>query len=247
MTGRKKIVARLSAGLGMAVLLTALAHAATGAQSSGGTAAAGVPTLDQVVNELNAAAAKFQSAQADFRWDQLQAVVQEHDIQTGTVYYDRHGTTTWMAADVAQEGGQSAPKDVVYSGSQLQLYQPGIKQLTNFRASPDQVESYLGLGFGGSGNSLKANWDVTVMGRETIDGVPVVKLDLKPKTPAVQNTFTHVTIWIDTSRAIALKQVFVQPSGDTSTNTYSNIRYNQHVDESVFHLKLAPGTSIVNK
>lgn len=212
-----------------------------------GTKNAAVPSLNQVIAKLNAASAKFKSAQADFSWNQYQAVVQEHDIQSGTVYFDRRGGTTWMAAYVKQEGGANAPKDLVFNGSELQLYQPAIKQMQIFRANGNQVESYLTLGFGGSGDSLQQNWDVEVLGQDQIDGVPVVRLDLKPKSQSVKDTFSHVTIWVDTNRGISLKQIFYQPSGDESTNTYSHIRYNQPIASDVFHLKVAPGTAITRK
>jgi outer membrane lipoprotein-sorting protein len=205
--------------------------------------------LDKVIAQLNAAAVKFHSAQADFSWDVYQAVVQDHDIQTGTTYFERGSGTTQMAAEVKQENNRPAPKYVVYNGSQVQFYQPEIKQMTIFRAGANrsQAESFLTLGFGGSGTELQANWEVTPLGREMMNGVEVVKLDLKPKAANVQNTFTHVTIWVDPSRAISLKQIFFAPSGDLRTVTYSNIRYNQPIPKEVFHIKVAPGTTIQTK
>lgn len=205
--------------------------------------------LDKVIAQLNAAAAKFDSAQADFSWDVYQAVVQEHDIQTGTTYYERQNGTTLMAAQVKEEGDRPAPKVVVYNGSEVQFYQPEIKQMTIFRAGSNhsQAESFLTLGFGGSGTELQANWEVTLLGHETIDGVQVAKLDLKPKAANVQNTFSHVTIWVDPARGISLKQVFFAPSGDLRTATYSNIRYNLPIPNEVFHIKVAPGTTIQTK
>lgn len=233
--------------VGLGLIGAGMGQPAAKTQAVSAKTSAALPDLNKVVADLNAAAVKFKTAQADFSWNQYQALVQEHDIQSGTVYYDRSGTTMRMAAYVKLEDGQSVPKNLVYTGSQLQLYQPKIKQLTVFRADPNQVESYLILGFGGSGDNLKANWDVTVLGQEVMDGVEVVELDLKPKSQNARNTLSHVTIWVDTARGISLKQIFYQPSGDQSTNTYSNIQYNRGVPDDLFDLKIAPGTSIVNK
>ena len=59
----------------------------------------GSADVQKVISELNSAAAKFQSAQADFSWDQLTAAVQEHDVQTGAIYFERKkGLTEVMAA-----------------------------------------------------------------------------------------------------------------------------------------------------
>jgi outer membrane lipoprotein-sorting protein len=202
---------------------------------------------------MDAAAAKFENAQADFMWDVLQSVVQEHDIQTGTIYFQRKGagasSGTAMAAYVKQQNGQNAPKTVTYTGGELQLYQPGINQLTIIKAGANQsqYESFLTLGFGGSGKDLETNWEVSCSGMETIAGTPTAKLELKPKQASVANTFSHVTVWIDPTRAVSLKQVFVEPSGDTRTATYSNIKVNTRIDPEVFKIKTRPDTQIVRK
>ena len=113
--------------------------------------------LQKVISQLDAAAAKFVSAEADFTWDQLQSVVDEHDVQTGTIYYERRKGGTLVAAYLKQENGKDAPKTVIFDGSEANFYEPTIKQLTVIRAGANrsQWESFLTLGFGGSGSELR--------------------------------------------------------------------------------------------
>ena len=205
--------------------------------------------LQKVITQLNAAAAKFQSAQADFSWDQFQAVVQEHDVQTGTIYFERKKGFTAVAADLKQDNGQNAPKTVLFDGTEAKFWEPAIKQLTRIRAGANraQWESFLTLGFGGSGSELQSSWKVSLLGTDTIDGVAVDKLDLVPIQQNVANMFTHVTIWVDPTRGLSFKQVFYQPSGDLRTATYKNIRYNSPIPADVFELKLPPGATVVVK
>jgi outer membrane lipoprotein-sorting protein len=59
--------------------------------------------------------------------------------------------------------------------------------------------------------------------------------------------FSKVTIWVDPTRDISLKQVLEQPSGDQRINTFTNIRYNAPVSASVFKIKTAPNPSITRK
>jgi outer membrane lipoprotein-sorting protein len=204
---------------------------------------------DQVLTQLNAAAAKFSSAQADFTWDQFTAVVQDHDLQTGTISFERKKGVTRMNADLKLNNGKPAPRTVLYDGSQVKLYEPTIKQLTLIKAGTNkgQWESFLTLGFGGSGDDLKTNWNVSLQGTEKIDGVSVAKLDLVPKEKKVLDMFTHVTIWVDASRGVSYKQVFYQPSGDSRTATYTNIRYNVPLPASVFEIKVLPGSTTVER
>jgi outer membrane lipoprotein-sorting protein len=222
------------------------------ALSFAGSASAQAPAsadLQKIIAQLNTASTKFMSAQADFSWDEYQAVVEESDVQTGTISFQRKKSATLMAAQIKQENGKDAPKTIVYDGAQLDFYQPAIKQITTMRSGSNrgQYESFLTLGFGGSGTDLQANWKVTVQGAETIDGVSVVKLDLVPIQQKILDLFTHVTIWVDPVRGISLKQIFYQPSGDKRTAIYKNIRYNEKISEKVFHIDAAPGTTRVVK
>ncbi|MGC9291804.1 MAG: LolA family protein [Acidobacteriaceae bacterium] len=205
--------------------------------------------LGQVLEQMDAAAKNFHSAQAEFQWDQYERVVENTDTQKGAIYFLRSGNTTEMAARVKQFNGQPDAKDVVYKDGVLQFYQPKIEQMTIFHAgrNQQQFESFLTLGFGGSGSDLEKNWEITYQGAETIDGVKTAKLDLVGKQASVRNMFTHVTIWVDPTRAISLKQQFFEPSGDVRTAFYRNIRYNQKVAVSVFRIKTTSKTTVVQK
>ena len=204
--------------------------------------------LQKVLSQMDSASQKFQSAQADFSWDQLTAVVQSHEITAGTIAFRRSGTSTQMIAHVKTDNGQPAPKEILYKNGELTYYQPTIKQQTIFSAGANrqQYEGFLTLGFGGSGKDLAANWNINFQGMEVIDGVQTVKLDLTPKNTTGNQMFTHITIWVDPARAISLKQIFFQESGDTRTATYSNIQMNQ-VPANAFAIKTAPGTQTTRK
>src|SRR5438309_6330795 len=56
--------------------------------------------LDEVLRQMDAASLKFQSAEADFRWDLYELVVKETTTQTGTIYFKKQGATTVMGARV---------------------------------------------------------------------------------------------------------------------------------------------------
>jgi outer membrane lipoprotein-sorting protein len=212
---------------------------------------AGKPDLQKVISQLNTAAGKFVSAQADFSWDQYQAVVQEDDVQTGTIYFERKkgSSSTRTAAYLKKDNGKDALKTVVYDDGEAQFYEPTIKQLTILRAGANrgQWESFLTLGFGGSGTDLQTNWKVSLLGTESMNGVQVDKLDLVPLQQKVLDMFTHVTIWIDPTQGISYKQIFFEAGGDKRTATYKNIRYNQPIASDVFVMKTAPGTNRVVK
>ena len=205
--------------------------------------------LNKVLSQMDAASAKFHSAQADFQWDQFERVVSSTDTQAGVIYFLRDGANTRMAADIQAYDGQPSKKFIVFSDGVLKFYQPQIDQMTVIRAGDkkDQYESYLTLGFGGSGSDLKKSWNITYQGMETIDGVQTAKLDLVSKSQSVRNNFSHVTIWVDPTRAISLKQVLFEPSGDSRTSYFRNVEYNKKIPASVFKIKTDPKTQVVQK
>src|SRR5271168_4687308 len=80
--------------------------------------------LDKVLAEMDAASAKFRNAQADFVWDNYTKVVDDHEKQSGTIYFDRSGGQTQMAALITQPD----KKAVIYKGNKLYFYQPSLDQ-----------------------------------------------------------------------------------------------------------------------
>jgi outer membrane lipoprotein-sorting protein len=179
--------------------------------------------LGKILAQMDAAAAKFQNAQADFAWDNYTKVVDDHEQQTGTIYFERVGGQTQMAALVQQP----TKKTVVYKDATLSYFDPSLDQLNVFAAGKNkaQYESFLTLGFGGSGKDLKSAWQINDLGAETIDGVATEKLDLTSDQAKSAN-IVHLVIWVDPARAVSLKQIFYYTSGDTRTSTFTHIKYN---------------------
>jgi outer membrane lipoprotein-sorting protein len=195
--------------------------------------------LAETLRKLDASSAKFQSATADVHKDLYERVVRETTTQIGTIYFIRKGAATQMGVTI----NPPAAKIVEFKDGKLRLYDPGSNHLQVFSTSDNQAkyESFLTLGFGGSGQDLTKAWTVDDQGSESMqDGkttVKVEKLLLVPKDPGVKGTFTQVVLWLDLDRAVSLKQEFLAPSGDKQTAIYSNIKYNQKVDLKPFEIK----------
>jgi outer membrane lipoprotein-sorting protein len=202
------------------------------------------PTLDSVLKKMDAAAANFQTTQADFVWDQYQKVVDETDTQKGTVYYRRAGKEIEMMADIKYP----EQKFLLYKDGKLQVYQPKIEQVMEYTAGANhsEIESYLVLGFGGSGQDLQREFDVTYQGDETIDNTPTAKLHLTPKSEKVRKYFTEAFLWIDLSRGVSLQQKFLEGQGDYRLARYSGVKVNAKMSSDVFRLKTTNKTKFVS-
>jgi outer membrane lipoprotein-sorting protein len=200
--------------------------------------------LDSVLKKMDAAAANFHSAEASFVWEQYQRVVNETDTDTGKVYYRRSSDDIEMMAEVKQP----VHKFVLYKNGKLQVYQPSINQVMEYStgANRSEVESYLVLGFGGSGQDLVKSFDVTYVGAETIDNKSTAELQLIPKSEKVRNNFSKIFLWIDLDRGISVQQKFEEPQGDWRTTKYSDIRIPAKIGNDVFQLKTDRKTQFVS-
>jgi outer membrane lipoprotein-sorting protein len=192
---------------------------------------------------MDTASAHFKSAQADVRYDNYTRVVNDHSLNTGSLYIQRTGSTEQMGAvsyPLAANGQpEKTPANIInFDGVTLRIYTPGTNQVDIFKAGANQARynSFLTLGFGGSGKDLASAWNIDDHGPETIDGVKTEKLDLVSKDPSVKDTFSHVTIWIDPARGLSLKQIFYAPNGDSRTAIYSNLRLNTRINKRPYEI-----------
>jgi outer membrane lipoprotein-sorting protein len=195
--------------------------------------------LDEALRKMDAASVRFKSAEADFQKDFYELVVKETTTQHGSIYFKKNGNKLEMGGKILPPGARFFS----YKDAKLALFDPGTKTLKVFNAGEKkgQYESFLTLGFGGSGTELANAWTVKYLGEEQLsDGkatVSTTKLDLVSKDPDVRNLFSHVVIWVDLSRGISLKQQFFTPSGDYQTANYTNIRYNESINTKPYEYK----------
>ena len=149
-----------------------------------------------------------------------------------------------MAADIEKPD----KKCILYNDSKVQVYQPKADEITVYNTgnSRSEVESFLVLGFGGSGQDLLKQFDVKYLGKEKVGDLNAEKLDLVPKSQKVRNNFAHIVLWIDPARGVSVQQQLFEPSGDYRLAKYSSIQLNQKISDSVFKLKTTPKTKTIS-
>jgi outer membrane lipoprotein-sorting protein len=210
--------------------------------------------LQTVLKKMDTTAAGFQTAQAEFEWDLYERVIDEiGDIQTGTIYYRRSGKEIEMMADVKNAGSdlkklKPEPKFVLFSQGKIRMYQPKPDQVTEVDLSKNHsdLETYVVLGFGGSGQDLVKTFDVKYIGPETINGIATAKLELIPKSEKVRNTYKQIFLWIDLDRGISVQQQAFQPDGNYRLAKYSSIHLNEKkIPDDVFKLKTTGKTQTI--
>jgi outer membrane lipoprotein-sorting protein len=201
--------------------------------------------LQDVLAQMDQAAAKFRTTEADFTWIQYNKVIDDvADTQKGKIYFRRDGRDIQMSADIREPDA----KQLVFSGGKIQIYQPRIEQedIYDAKAHKEEFESFLVVGFGGGGHDMLKSFAVKFLGNEKIGEVETAKLDLTPKSEEVKRNFSHLVLWIDPQRGISLQQQLFETSGDYRLAKYSDIQVNQKISENVFKLKISSKARVLN-
>lgn len=211
------------------------------AESKPSTAASG--DLATVLAKMNQSSKGFRSAQGDFEFQSYQKLTDDTDTQKGRIYFRKTG----KGVDAAFDIGGPAPKQVVYKDGKLQIFEKKINQVTerNVGKNKSDVEAFLSLGFGASGDDLQRDYAVKMDGWETVDGVKTAKLDLIPNKEKVLQTYNRIILWIDPERDVLLKQQFFERSGDYRVAHYSNMKLNDKIQDDVFRLKTNGNTKTI--
>ena len=192
--------------------------------------------LDQVLTLLDNKSTTFKAVQANFEWDQYQKVVDEHDLQKGVMYFKRNGPNVDIAADIATP----IAKKLVLQNGVLDLYTPRTGEVVHKEVGKNRksFESFLAVGFGGSGRDLASNFEVHYAGTETVSGKPTYKLELVPKAAEAKNMFPRITLWINQQTGMSEQQKLDQGGGDYRLARYTNIVVNPpKLPDDAFRLK----------
>src|SRR6476469_4393873 len=212
-------------------------------QSTASKPAAASGELATVLAKMNQSSKGFKSAQGDFEFQSYQKLTDDTDTQNGRIYFRKTGKGVDAAFDITG----SAPKQVVYKDGKLQVFEKKINQVTerNVGKNKSDVEAFLSLGFGASGDELQRDYAVKMDDWEMVDGVKTARLDLTPKKEKVRQTYNRIVLWIDPDRDVLLKQQFFEPSGDYRVAHYTNMKLNEKIKDAVFRLETNRNTKVV--
>src|SRR5579864_1374580 len=159
------------------------------------TVAGGQPMRGESLKELQArmdkAAIQFKSMTARVSWIvHSEALHEDEPVETGNVTFKKvrpgevQGLVEFLEPD---------PKFVSLEKQSLKIYYPKTNMLEVYELEDhaDQIYQFLMIGFGTSGTALARDYEMTVLGKETLKGqsVPTIKVQLVPKSAKVRDNY----------------------------------------------------------
>jgi outer membrane lipoprotein-sorting protein len=188
---------------------------------------------------MDQAAVKFQSFSATTERTGYTAVLDEKSEQSGVMRLKKakggmQGVVIFAKPD---------PKTIYFAGKTLQVYYPKANNVEIYDAGKhtDVIDEIILLGFGTSGAELRKNYQVTLAGTETLNGVRTNRLELIPKSDEVRQYAGKIELWIPEGESNPIQEKVTQPNKDYNLVQFSDRKINPSLPDSDFSLKLPPG------
>lgn len=201
-------------------------------------------SLSDVFARMDRESQAFKTMTADLTDLVHTAIVNDDATEYGSIKLkrDKPGDTR-----ILLEFTRPDAKAVSVEGTQLKVYLPKANVVQVYDASSKRgaLDKALLLGFGATSGDLKASYDITYVGAETVAGQPTdhIKLIPKPNNEARQ-MIQQADLWIGPA-GLALQQRFAtSASGDYRLATYSNMKVNASVSDKDLRIKTRPGVQI---
>ena len=196
-------------------------------------------TLSEILSKMDQSAASFNSMSGNVRKLTHTHVIDDNSEESGTIMLKK----AKPGLEVLVHFTKPDPRSITLQGKKAEMYYPKLKtvQEYNLAQHSDIVDQFMLVGFGTSGRELAANYDIKVAGEESVAGRPAVKLELTPKSAARREKLRQLDLWVADNGAYPVQQKFLQPSGDYTTFTYSDVKLNTQLAADALKLKLPPG------
>jgi len=200
--------------------------------------------LQQVLARMDKAAGDFKAMTAQVTYVTHTDVLNDDSKEIGTVTMKKV-----QSGEVLGRVDFTAPdrKTLTFEKRHLQEYLPKINTLQVFDLDKhgEQLDKFLGIGFGTSGTELAKDYDVTVLRSEEPEGEAAIHLQLIPRAGEAKQYVQKIELWIPgEGNPYPLREKIFEPSHDYIVVTYSDLKINPPLDANAMKLKLPAGVKI---
>ncbi len=197
--------------------------------------------LSDVFARIDKAAVGFKGMSAAVKQNVHTELVHDDSVENGTIKLRRP-----KAGDVRVLMDLTSPdqKTVSVEGDQVKVYLPKARtvQVYDVRSRRNAVQQALLLGFGATSDEIKASYDVTWVGAETLNGQAVSRIRLVPRSKEVLQNIKQTDLWILNSGGYPIQQrALTSAAGDYLELTYSNIQINPSLTDKDLKLSVPKG------
>jgi len=201
-------------------------------QTAGASQGKSTWTLESVLKQLDQESKSFRSLTANIERIKVTVVVNDRSVESGRIFIRRDDK---MRIELTEPD----PRTILRRGDDLYLYNPKLKRVEEYNIGKHRAEAeqFLLLGFGTSGDDLKKNYLVTLLGEQLLDKKTTLLLELTPKSDKVRSQISRIHLWIDTASWLPIQQKFFEVGGDYFILHFTNIYRNPRIPDSQFRAR----------
>lgn len=206
---------------------------------------AAAPVDPELLGRLDAGASRFQAMSALVTYLTHTEVIDENSTETGLVVMKK--VAPGEVQGLINFTGPNK-RSVTFEKRSVQIYYPKINtlQVYDLERHGEQLDKFLMIGFGTSGTELAKDYTMSVLGTETLKAIPgmqAIHLELIPKASEARQYVKKVELWIPEhgDSPYPLREKIMEPSGDSRTMTYNDLKINPPLPPEALKLKLPPG------
>jgi len=194
--------------------------------------------LNDILKRMDAYNSSIQSLQAEVTMTKHNPQLNVTDTLIGTTSFlpsNNKRKTRYMRLDWKTENGRAKQESILVIGDDYELYSGGTRNQVIFgkvnkaknNASAGGVLSFMSM----SKEQLKANYDVTYIGEESVSGgTRTWHLQLTPKG---RSDYKGAELWVD-PHGMPRQAKVIENNSDTTTVLLSGDRKNETLDAGVF-------------
>lgn len=190
-----------------------------------------------ILAKIDSAAPKFTGMTATISRDSYTKVIDDHSVATGTFSLRKpRAGELQMRMDLTKPD----PQSVSFHGKKAEIFLPKINTVREYDLGKysDLVDQFMLLGFGASSQELQSKYDVKVIGEEAVAGQKTYHLELTPKSAKTRQTYSKMELWMAESGEYPVQQKIVEPSGNYTLVTYSDVKLNPSLNKDALNLQL---------
>lgn len=196
--------------------------------------------LQAVLGRMDASAPGFRSMTA--KMDRLThvAIINDNTSELASVRLLRV-----KAKDVRISLDFTKPdnRQIAVSDRKVEIYYPKMNRVEEWDLGKYKslVDQFMLLGFGTSGKELSKSYAVTYLKEDTAGGQKCSRLELTPKDPKVKQHYSKFELCIADPGGYPIVQKLVEPSGNYTNITYSEIKINPALAAEAMPIKVPAG------
>ncbi|MCX6354775.1 MAG: outer membrane lipoprotein carrier protein LolA [Candidatus Aureabacteria bacterium] len=192
------------------------------------------PDTDAVLRKMEDEGKQLSSLQAGFRQVRFYSLFDEKKESSGTIYYKKPGMMLWKY-------NPPDSTELYLKGRSALMYLPDIKQVQKISLARDRKTESLLIGFGNTAEEIKRNFTVNASPGSGGN----YSLDLIPKSEDLSSQFQKLRLTIDGKRWIPLQSERFEQGGDRTVFTFSDVKINASIKDTLFDFVPPKGVEVV--